>query len=311
MFAKVPDIIGHERYAEIEDSIMDIADTFTKVYEAERAKVRAENEKVDAYIAEHPDEDFRQAVNRFQAMPNRMELFKRFMHKSFPDVKKYMWNKLYHHSDVSFYPTPPRDKDGNLYLADPIKGRILPPSVKRALCILRKRINTLIKNGDIDPDSTRIVIETAREMCDANMKWAIDTYNTRRDDENKKIIELIQEMCKGYADKSVSDEEIDKARLLLEQGDRQNDLLENEGSFYDMTVKAERYRLWKEQRYISIYTGKVIPFRIYRKFALRYSRQRQNQQYGQRGKKLFHSLEGYQFAKQTPQILERSVGYSP
>ena len=260
MFAKVPDIIGRERYAEIEDSIMDIADTFVKEYEAERAKVRAENEKVDAYIAEHPDEDFRQAVSRFQAMPNKMKLFKRFMHRSFPDVKKYMWNKLYHHSDVSFYPVPPRDKDGNLYLADPIKGRILPPSVKRALCILRKRINILIKNGDIDPDSTRIVIETAREMCDANMKWAIDTYNTRRDDENKKIIELIQEMCKGYADKSVSDEEIDKARLLLEQGDRQNDLLENEGSFYDMTVKAERYRLWKEQRYISIYTGKVIPF---------------------------------------------------
>ena len=259
MFAKLPDILGEKTFSAIEDSIMDIADEFTRQYNEERDAIRAENAKIEAYIAEHPNEDFGHAIGKFRSMPNKMDSFKHFMHRSFPEVKSYTWDRLYHHSDVSLYPVPPRDEDGNLYLADPIKGRILPPAVKRTLCILRKRINSLIKRNEIDPDSTRIVIETARDMCDANMKWAIDTYNARREDENKKIEELIKEFCEGYADKSVTPDEIDKARLLLEQGEQQNDCLEAEGKYYEMKVNAERYKLWKEQKYISIYTGNVIP----------------------------------------------------
>ncbi len=259
MFAKLPDILGEKTFSAIEDSIMDIADEFTRQYNEERDAIRAENAKIEAYIAEHPNEDFGHAIGKFRSMPNKMDCFKHFMHRSFPEVKSYTWDRLYHHSDVSLYPVPPRDEDGNLYLADPIKGRILPPAVKRTLCILRKRINSLIKRGEIDPDSTRIVIETARDMCDANMKWAIDTYNARREDENKKIEELIKEFCEGYADKSVTPDEITKARLLLEQGKQQNDCLEAEGRYYEMKVNAERYKLWKEQDYISIYTSKVIP----------------------------------------------------
>ena len=259
MFAKLPDILGEKTFSTIEDSIMDIADEFIRQYSEERNAIRVENAKIESYIAEHPNEDFGHAIGKFRSMPNKMDCFKHFMHRSFPEVKSYMWDRLYHHSDVSLYPVPPRDEDGNLYLADPIKGRILPPAVKRTLCILRKRINSLIKRGEIDPDSTRIVIETARDMCDANMKWAIDTYNARREDENKKIEELIKEFCEGYADKSVTPEEITKARLLLEQGKQQNDCLEAEGRYYEMKVNVERYKLWKEQDYISIYTGNVIP----------------------------------------------------
>ena len=259
MFAKLPDILGEKTFSAIEDSIMDIADEFIRQYSEERNAIRVENAKIESYIAEHPNEDFGHAIGKFRSMPNKMDCFKHFMHRSFPEVKSYTWDRLYHHSDVSLYPVPPRDEDGNLYLADPIKGRILPPAVKRTLCILRKRINSLIKRGEIDPDSTRIVIETARDMCDANMKWAIDTYNARREDENKKIEELIKEFCEGYADKSVTPEEITKARLLLEQGKQQNDCLEAEGRYYEMKVNVERYKLWKEQDYISIYTGNVIP----------------------------------------------------
>ena len=259
MFAKLPDILGEKTFSAIEDIIMDIADEFIRQYSEERNAIRVENAKIESYIAEHPNEDFGHAIGKFRSMPNKMDCFKHFMHRSFPEVKSYTWDRLYHHSDVSLYPVPPRDEDGNLYLADPIKGRILPPAVKRTLCILRKRINSLIKRGKIDPDSTRIVIETARDMCDANMKWAIDTYNARREDENKKIEELIKEFCEGYADKSVTPEEITKARLLLEQGKQQNDCLEAEGRYYEMKVNVERYKLWKEQDYISIYTGNVIP----------------------------------------------------
>lgn len=258
MFAKLPDITG-KAYADIEDSIMDIAATFTKRYNEQRYAVRTENEKIEAYVAAHADEDLNHISSQYKSMPGKMECFKQFMHESFPDIKRHLWERLYHHSDVSYYPVPPRDKDGNIYLADPVKGKILPPSVKRALCILRRRINTLIKRGTIEPDNTRIVIETAREMCDANMKWAIDTYNARREDENRNIVKLISEFCDGYADKTVNGDEIDVMRLLLEQGEKQNDLMEAEGRYYDMKVKAERYKLWTEQRYISIYTGKVIP----------------------------------------------------
>ena len=100
MFAKLPDILGEETFSAIEDSIMDIADEFTRQYNEERDAIRAENAKIEAYIAEHPNEDFGHAIGKFRSMPNKMDSFKHFMHRSFPEVKSYMWDRLYHHSDV-------------------------------------------------------------------------------------------------------------------------------------------------------------------------------------------------------------------
>lgn len=257
MWAKVPEILGQQCFAEIKDSILDINATFFAEYNAAADTIRRENACIAQYFEEHPEEDYRCSNKKYKEMPVKVECFKAFLVKEFPDVRSYMWQKLYHHSDISFYPTPQISEDGNRYLADPVGGRMMPPAVKHTLFVLKHRINELIKQGEID-EHTRIVVETAREMCDANMKWALDTYNHRREEENKKIKDLIIELCPEL--QMPTDEDVRTARLLLEQGQRLGELDETIGRYYQMNVLAEKYRLWKEQDYLSIYTGNYIPF---------------------------------------------------
>lgn len=257
MWAKVPEILGQERFTEIKDSILDIHATFLAEYKAESDAIRSENANIAHYFEEHPEEDYRRSNKKYKEMPVKVECFKAFLIKEFPDVQPYMWQKLYHHSDISFYPTPKISEDGNRYLADPVGGRMMPPAVKHTLFVLKHRINELIKQGEID-EHTRIVVETAREMCDTNMKWALDTYNHRREEENKKIKDLIIEMYPEL--QTPTDDNVRTARLLLEQGQHFGEQDETIGKYYQMNVLAEKYRLWKEQNYLSIYTGNPIPF---------------------------------------------------
>ena len=66
-------------------------------------------------------------------------------------------------------------------LGSPVIGALKNPMAMRVLHTLRKQVNTLLKakdeNGNalIDED-TRVVVETTRELNDANMRWAIDAY---------------------------------------------------------------------------------------------------------------------------------------
>lgn len=257
MYANIPAVMGEERFKEIRDSIPDINARFLAEYNTKADAVRKENKRVSEYFEEHPEVSYRESPLRHQRIPVKIECFKAFLCKEFPEIRPYMWYKLYHHSDVCFYPTPPVQSDGNRYLDDPVGGRMMPPAVKHALYVLKHRINAMIENGEVD-ENTRFVVETAREMCDANMKWALDTYNHRREEENKKIAALIKEMCENV--QNPNDDDIRVARLLLEQGKKQNEQDEEVGDKYQMSVLIERYTLWKEQDYISIYTGNPIPF---------------------------------------------------
>lgn len=58
-------------------------------------------------------------------------------------------------------------------------------------------------------------METARELNDANMRWAIGEYDNIREKENKAIIKAIKEIRKD--DSEVGDSILEKARLLIEQ----------------------------------------------------------------------------------------------
>ena len=56
----------------------------------------------------------------------------------------------------------------------------------RTLFELRKLTNYLIITGQIEQE-TRVVVEVARELNDANMRWAIEHYQNRRREENKEF----------------------------------------------------------------------------------------------------------------------------
>ncbi len=184
-------------------------------------------------------------------------------------------NLLYHPSQIEFYKPAKQQniewKGTTLslkLLGSPKIGAFKNPMAMRTLHILRKAINHLLKEGTITED-TRIVIETARDLNDANMRWAIETYQREREKENKIFEDAIRELYEG-TERVVTDDEIDKARVLIEQfeipefGDLEDNITENKqkketkekGATYSKDVT--KYRLWLEQGCRCIYTGKMI-----------------------------------------------------
>ncbi|MFA6403764.1 MAG: type II CRISPR RNA-guided endonuclease Cas9 [Salinivirgaceae bacterium] len=201
-------------------------------------------------------------------------------------------NKLYHPSQIEFYAPAKEveiDHNGVLLskklLESPVIGAFKNPMAMRSLHILRKQINNLLIEGIIDED-TRIVVETAKDLNDANMRWAIETYQRERENENKEyetaIIELLKDTeFTGNANPNNLDD-ISKFRLWIEMSkDEMVSKLNSKGkpiatteqswkTFGNTTRKfmleilkcktdmIKKYRLWKEQNFLCIYTGKPI-----------------------------------------------------
>lgn len=153
---------------------------------------------------------------------------------------------LYHPSMVEFYPP---SSDG--LLGSPAIDAIRNPMAMRVLHTLRKQINRLIQDNIVDQD-TRIVVETARELNDANWRWAIEAYQKQRDNENKEFEKLLKEF---YPEKTISSSDCDKARLLIQQSKEYVKTVDA-GRISDTTLK--NYRMWLEQDGICIYTGEPI-----------------------------------------------------
>lgn len=175
-------------------------------------------------------------------------------------------NQLYHPSMVEFY--RPVVSNGKKLLGSLVTGSFKNPMAMKVLHQLRRLVNGLIQKGLIDED-TRIVVETARELNDANMRWAIEEYDNIREKENKAIIKAIKEIRKD--DSEVGDSILEKARLLIEQSpDYLFDYMDDEkmidkkgtvkkknsGLIYEKGVT--KYRLWLEQGMQCFYTGKII-----------------------------------------------------
>lgn len=125
--------------------------------------------------------------------------------------------KLYHPSDIDVFKKKIiKDKFGNekVVLGSPLTPSIKNPMAMRALHQLRKVLNTLILEGQID-ENTRIHIEMARELNDANKRKGIQDYQN----ENKKFREdAIKEIKKLYFDeckKNVEPTEDDILRYQL------------------------------------------------------------------------------------------------
>ena len=124
---------------------------------------------------------------------------------------------LYHPSAVECYPKTIGD-----YLGSPRINSIKNPVFMRTMTILRKLINALLKEGIIDED-TRIRIEMARELNNANDRAAL--YSWQRDREKERV---------------------DYARAIEENG------------YEASPVNILKYKLWMEQGTKCLYTNKTI-----------------------------------------------------
>lgn len=187
-----------------------------------------------------------------------------------------------------------REKDGKIYLQSPKTGSWKNPVAMRALQELRQLTNYLIQTEQID-EQTRIVVEIPRELNDANKRKAYETWQKRKEIENTEyslaIGELLKQEKNIKADPNNSDD-IDKFRIWFEQcfdettkeftdkgenkiksqkkkkkedDDNINIWEENNyekinSSLWFKILKAkdnvlEKYKLWREQNAICVYTG--------------------------------------------------------
>lgn len=206
---------------------------------------------------------FADRERKFVKSPNIKSALAQYLAEHFPTIDASKFNKLYHHSQVSVYRPAHgqhiEDGDRMLYLKlldSPAINSLRNPMALRVLHTLRQDINTLLREGIIDEDDTKIVIEVARELNDANMRWAIKQYNDKRRDENKVFESLLGEFIP-------TDESIRRVRYFTEQS---SELQEYEagideifwGRYKDQLIR--RYRLWREQNCQCLYTGELISF---------------------------------------------------
>ena len=138
-------------------------------------------------------------------------------------------DRLYHPSKIETYPDVKPDKKGILQLGSPRTSAIRNPMAMRALFRLRNLVNTLLREEKIDRD-TKIRIEFARGLNDANRRKAIEQYQREREAENRKYTEEIRRQYAAETGREItpSDDEVLK------------------------------YRLWEEQQHICPYTGRQI-----------------------------------------------------
>lgn len=135
--------------------------------------------------------------------------------------------RLYHPSMIEAYPTARPDARSRIELGSPRTSSIRNPMAMRTLFRLRALINRLLREQKIDP-STKINIEFARGLNDANKRKAIERYQRKRETERERYK---AEIIKNYKpEKEPSDTDILK------------------------------YQLWEEQHHICLYTGKTIKF---------------------------------------------------
>ena len=207
----------------------------------------------------------------YYKLPHQSDALKEYLSQTFPEITpKEKWDALYHHSQISLFPHP-KATTGDIggcirsyyQLGTPNIGSIKNPVAMRALHTLRRAVNELLKQGMIDED-TRVVVETARDMNDANWRKAIERYQNERKKENDLITNIIKDFRPNY-----SDDDIEKGRLLFEQiesGDfKEPDIDKYAKASRIQKEKAEKfaldlqkYKLWKEQRFRCLYTGDAI-----------------------------------------------------
>jgi len=220
---------------------------------------------------------YKSTENQFYKLPRVIDEIKDFIRINFPDVNEKQIKRLYHPSMIEVYPlsTPDRN-DGKLYLPSPKTGAFKNPMAMRTLFELRKLMNYLIRTGQID-EETRIVVETARELNDANKRWAIDAYQRQRQSENKEFADAIRGLLENNdyttPPNPDSSNDIDKVRIWYEQAER-NTVYKGKGDYSQnkwanqttellqklsqTQSQLDKYRLWNEQKCICMYTGKII-----------------------------------------------------
>ncbi|MCE2957466.1 MAG: hypothetical protein LW841_09940 [Flammeovirgaceae bacterium] len=190
---------------------------------------------------------FNDSKRQFKKLPHLLDSMKLFLTDNF-ELTPQQVKKLYHPSQIEIYPpAKPQLIDDRelLLLGSPTTGAFKNPMAMRALHELRKLVNYLIKTDQID-EHTRIVVELARELNDANKRWAYEKYQQKRKEENAEFAAAIRELIKdsdaaGSKVNPDSVDDIDKFRLWYDmlQGEDAKIGEEKSGVFTENTIVSK------------------------------------------------------------------------
>jgi len=143
--------------------------------------------------------------------------------------------KLYHPSDIEVFKKKiHKDENGNeqLVLGSPLTSSIKNPMAMRALHQLRKVLNALILEGQIDP-KTRIHIEMARELNDSNKRKGIQDFQN----ENKKAREAYR---------------VEIKKLYFEETKKEIEPTEDDVLRYQLWIEQDKKEIYEEGKSIGI-----------------------------------------------------------
>lgn len=279
ILATIIETFGEKTWEQKIENKKEVVDTVTNLYQCTfRNGFETKLFGDDRYhVVEYNQQIFYKAVShQFYKLPRVVDTIFDFLRLHFSHVTENQLSKLYHPSMVEFYPPAPQSEDGKYYLQSPKIGAFKNPMAMRTLHELRKLINYLIKTNQID-EETRIVVETARELNDANKRWAIETYQRQRQAENNEFVDAIRGILenKDYttAPNPENPDDVDKLRIWYEQvkssqiskgkGEYGQNKWTNQGtdlfqSLAQVKNWVDKYKLWKEQKCVCMYTGRPI-----------------------------------------------------
>jgi len=251
-------------YKLVASDIKDIKTTTINVIGAktwENKTINEQNELLNN-VADLYQKFFSSEERDYYKLPKVSDALAEFIGNEYQFISASELKKIYHPSMIEFYAPAKLEKvDGDRYiklLGSPVIGALKNPMALRVLHILRKQINDMLKASMID-ENTRIVVETARELNDANMRKAIEAYQREREAENKEYEKIIKEF---YSGRDIKDSDLDQVRLLCEQHDISENITatKQKENIKVPTYKKDitKYRLWAEQGCRCIYTGKII-----------------------------------------------------
>lgn len=234
-------------------------------------KGEAEQKQILAQVANLYQDFFSSTKRDYYKIPKVSEVLASFLNETFKGLSKKDLLKIYHPSMIEFY--SPVDytpiEDGRLIkqLGSPVIGALKNPMAMRVLHTLRRHVNSLLKTVDADgnaliDEETRVVVETARELNDANMRWAIEAFQKERETENKEYEKIIREY---FPNRDIKDDDIEQVRLTCEQHDipekgvpKEQPKPKESKNVPIFKKDVTKYRLWLEQGCRCLYTGKMI-----------------------------------------------------
>lgn len=211
-------------------------------------------------VKEHYQAFFNDEKRAYRKVSLLTDIFKELLKEHKIEFK----DELYHHSNTE-------NKYGESILDKKTKVEILPearidsiknPMFNKSMSILRKLVNTLIKDDVIDKE-TEVIVELARELNDNNKRAAIERYQNERKNNREKYREFLKEFNEKEKkniniEESISTFELWTEQIFEETTDEKGKKISKNIAILKEKEALKRYELWTEQKGQCMYTGKMI-----------------------------------------------------